>query len=247
MKRSKIFLALLLPLLGIGLSACNTEEPKPQDLPQYGIIVNIGHSWAEQDLEINGPYYITEDGDSFQLTKLIYHVNNFKFYNSNGDVLQDKGDYFMVDLEDGMDHTFSFGTVEGDIDSVSFTIGVSDSAVNANGDLATLFTDPMYWGMINGYINFKLEGVSPSVGNNAVVLHVGGYLEPYMNSKDIGFTFNTPVKTDLGSNEIDMELDLSKYFYGPNTIHLDSTHMIHSPNDASRMIVENWGDMVSLQ
>ena len=227
------------------MSSCTTEDPEPQDLPQYSIQVNLSHSWNGQELELNGPYYLTEDQDSFQLTKLIYHINNFTFYDASGAVIQNKGDYFMVDVEDGMSESFDFGQIDGDVDSISFTLGVADSTVNADGELNTKFTDPMYWGMINGYINFKLEGVSPSVSNNAVVLHVGGYLDPYKNSKDFGFRFSSPVKNELGRNEIDLELDLSKYFSSPNIIDLDSTHMIHSPNEASRLIVENWADMIT--
>lgn len=246
---NKYILGVVIAIVAFAAPSCTTEEPEPQNLPEYSILVNMDHVWNGQDLELNGPYYMTEDQDSFQLTKLIYHINNFKFYDASGALIQDKGAFFMVNVEDDMSPSFDFSKFDDDlsIDSISFTLGVADSSVNANGDLNTQFTDPMYWGMINGYINFKLEGLSPSVSNNAVVLHVGGYLAPYMNSHQYGFKLNAPAMSKLGSNEIDLELDLSKYFYSPNIIDLDSTHMIHSPNDASAMIVENWADMITLQ
>jgi len=230
------------------ITACNPDEPEPQDLPEYAISVDLSHSYSGEELLLNGPYYLTENGDSFQLTKLIYHINNFQFFDASGNLLKESDEYFMVDLESNASPSFDFGVFDGEVDSICFTVGVADSAVSANGDLNNLFTDPMYWGMVNGYINFKLEGLSPSVSNEAVVLHVGGYVDPFNTSRKIGLSLRSnPASSQLGNNVISFELDLSKYFHSPNTIDLATTNLLHAPNDQAMKIADNWLDMFEVK
>jgi len=228
------------------LSSCNPDDPEPVDLPKFPITINIDHVFGDNDLVINGNFDTTANGDSFQLTKLIYHINTFTFYNAAGTAILEDPSYFMVDLENPESFKFELSEIPEEADSVSFYIGVADSAVNANGELATLFTDPMFWGMINGYINVKLEGNSPNVDNGAVVLHVGGYLGATKNYKKIGLSLSSSrPKSVLGSNTVNLQWDLANYFHGPNLIDLSVTNLIHNPVGDAQLIAENWHDIMS--
>ncbi|MCB9246102.1 MAG: hypothetical protein H6606_06685 [Flavobacteriales bacterium] len=244
MKRN-LHLGLILIGFSTLFTACNPDDPDPIPQPEYPVKVELSHVFGAQPLSLNGPFYITENGDSFQLTKLIYHINNFEFLDASGNVVHKDNRYFMVDLSKEENPMFEFANDLTDVHKVRFTIGVADSATNYDGTLNSQFTDPMYWGMISGYINFKLEGNSPSVSNDAVVLHIGGYTEPFKNSRVIEVDLSTAASSQLGKNTIGVELDLSKYFYSPNTIDLAIVNLIHSPSDEAAKIADNWLDMFS--
>jgi hypothetical protein len=248
MRKLSYFLLAALSLSAVTLQSCDDKPDPPPPAVTEELSVKMTHSFGSEDLELNGKYYLTENQDSFQLTTLIYHINNFKLYKADGSVVEPAEDrrYFMVDYANDEAPVFNLGKIDGSFNAIEFTLGVLDSTVNATGALSDLFFDPMYWGMANGYIGFKLEGNSPSVSNEAVVLHAGGYLEPYKVGNTIKIELgSSELKNSIGNTQANLNMDLSKYFYGPNTISLDTVNLIHKPNDMAVKISENWGDMIT--
>ena len=248
MRKLTYFLFIGLFSIAPFLQSCDDKPEPPPPAVTEELSVKMTHSFGTEDLEINGKYYLTENQDSFQLTTLIYHINNFKLYKTDGSFVEpdEEHRYFMVDFSNDEAPVFNLGEIDGSFNAVEFTLGVLDSTVNATGALSDLFFDPMYWGMANGYIGFKLEGNSPSVSNEAVVLHTGGYLKPFVVGNTIKIDLGTSeLKNAIGNTQVNLNMDLSKYFYGPNVISLDTVNLIHKPNDMAVKIAENWGDMVT--
>jgi len=236
--------AFLLTLV-LFITSCNPDDPEPMPPPEYPMQITVDHLFNGNPLLLNGDYDTTVNGDSFQLTKLIYHINNFTFYKNGSPIFEDDG-YFMVDLENPESLTFELGLMDGRADSMSFYLGIADSTTNAEGLLNAMFTDPMYWGMINGYINFKLEGNSPVVDNGAVVLHVGGYTGNTKNFQKIGLDLSaSEPASELGGNNVNLQMELANYFTGPNLIDLSVTNLVHSPTGDAVLIAENWADLFS--
>jgi len=156
--------------------------------------------------------------------------------------------WFMVNSEETLKPIFNTNTIaDRQLTSVKFTIGVSDSSTNASGALNSIFTDPMYRGMANGYINFKLEGKSPSVSNEGVILHTGGYLSPYIAIAEVEILFPTgsEVSGSFGSSKLTLHVDLAEYFDNPNLIDLSVTNEIYAPGDDAVTISKNWPSMFS--
>jgi hypothetical protein len=64
----------------------------------------------------------------------------------------------------------------------------------------------MYWSWQSGYINFKIEGVSPScmTRKNKFQFHIGGYQNPHNTLRN--FTIN------LNKQNLELNLNLEKFF-----------------------------------
>ena len=241
----KILIPLsLVVVIGFSGISCN-DDPDPIEQDKFEIELSLNHKWDSKILEL-GQWYVTSNSDSFQLTKLNYHINHIELKGDNGIWHSADNLWYMVNSEE----TLSPRMILGDLDdmtfsAIRFTIGVADSLVNAEGQLNNLFTDAMYWGMANGYINFKLEGRSPKVADEAVVLHMGGYLPPNQAFKTIQIDFpsGNMVSSKLGSNKLQIDVNLAETFHSPNKVDLASTNRIHAPGVDAVRISENWETM----
>ena len=96
----------------------------------------------------------------------------------------------------------------------------------------------MYWGMIQGYINFKFEALSPQAPNTALIYHIGGYTKPYINSRKVKVVFDKPYYLNK-ENSLTISADIFRLFYAVNQIDIKTTDLIHSPNDNSVLIADN--------
>jgi hypothetical protein len=241
-----LFVGLLFGLV-FSFTACDSDDAKPDpvNLPVYNVQVQIKHIFGGQSLALNEEIYETANGDTVSFTRLVYHLNKFKFFSDSG-IVERPDLYFLVDAEDENTLTLAFDSLDDmAFDSVQFTVGVADSVDNADGLLNSMFTDPMYWGMINGYINMKLEGRSSSVVSDSVyILHIGGYMGDYKLSSTVSLDFaGSKLQNKLGKNILSLDVDLSEYFQNPNSFDIGINNRIHSPNDSAKMISENWPSM----
>lgn len=243
---NKITLLTALIISAFGWQSCNEADPEPPKLPDAGVQVNISHSFGSAALEMDGRYYVTENGDSIQPTNLVYHINNFVFITDNGVEVKAAEKYFMVNVVNNSTPAFAVGDLQGkNFTKVRFTLGVADSATNADGLLNTLFIDPMYWSMAAGYINFKLEGRSPAVaGNEVVILHLGGYTGDYKINHTFELDFDgAVVRNELGHNHLNLRMDLSELFKNPNLIDLSVVNDVQMPNNQAKMLAENFSTL----
>lgn len=236
-------------LTGTVLVGCDDEDVKPDqpDLPKYGIQVQLNHQFDGSSLQTDQEIYVTANDDTVSVTRLMYHINKFRFFSDSG-IVERPDLYFLVDLDNSESLNLDFDSLNNwQFDSVQFNIGVMDSIDNYDGVLNDKFTDPMYWGMINGYINVKLEGRCNSVASDSVyLLHIGGYTGNYKLAQTVTVDFNgKKLESSLGKNILKINVDLKEFFENPNTIDIATTNRVHKPNDAAKSISENWPSMFS--
>lgn len=105
-----------------------------------------------------------------------FYLTGFQFFRNGREVFREENSYHLVDREG----TWTITVPE--YDEIAFNLG-TDSLVNVSGALGGDLdpTKGMYWTWNSGYINVKLEGISPmSKGrNNGFGLHLGGYMPPF--------------------------------------------------------------------
>jgi len=114
---------------------------------------------------------------------------------------------------------------------ISFNIGVEEE-MNTSGALSGDL-DPskgMYWSWQSGYINFKIEGISPSCNTrkNKFKFHVGGYKQPNKTTRKVNCKINT-------EERIIVNLDLAQFF---NEIDLKVNNQIMIPGKEASALAD---------
>lgn len=158
---------------------------------------------------------VTESSNvqSLQVTTLRCYISGISLWNDEKEVWCEADSYHLVDAEQTEQLTIALNPPSAvRYNCIRFNLGV-DSAASCSGarggDL-----DPvkgMYWAWQSGYINFKLEGVSPqsTARKHEFHFHLGGYQYPYASIQAVSL----PVKP---SHEINVRMDLSKFLSGIN-------------------------------
>ena len=93
---------------------------------------------------------------------------------------------------------------------IHFYIGI-DSITSVSGALEGDL-DPskgMYWAWQSGYINFKIEGKSPSAKTrkNKFHFHVGGYIKPFYAIREVKLATK-----EAKNQQINIKMDWAKLF-----------------------------------
>lgn len=242
---NRVYVVILMAAFSF-LNACDPVDP-PITPQKNELSLRVKHVFSDTStlFQLNHAYKDPVSGDSIIPTTLQYHINHFELKTESGKTISLSPTYLMFDLESGPDQILLTSRPETDekITAISFILGVEDSAVNASGYLNTIFTAPMYWGMINGYIHYKFEGNLMSNPPITVVLHAGGYLEPYKLSRKITIQLKQPVDLSNANQMVTFYSDFSKYLKGTHTIDLKTVNLIHQPSEDARKIADNWQGM----
>jgi hypothetical protein len=132
-----------------------------------------------------GKYYPFKS-DSLRLETLRFYVSNIEFLN-NGTVIGKVSGCHLIDAESNRTIPLA-EALPPRFDALRFQLGV-DSLTNVSGALGGDL-DPvlgMYWAWQSGYINFKLEGNTPTCATrlHAFQLHIGGYLPPFQTLQTV--------------------------------------------------------------
>jgi hypothetical protein len=116
-----------------------------------------------------------------QITKVRFYVSHIALFQDGYCVYRDKSPGHLIDLSDSTKSEIHFNTKKEILfNEVRFLVGI-DSATTLKGiekgDLDP--SNEMYWSWQSGYINFKLEGYSPSCSKERPKYefhyHIGGY------------------------------------------------------------------------
>lgn len=227
-------------------SSCKYDEPDTPELPDASVIVSLSHKFGNNDLELSGRYFVTANNDSIQPETLIYHINNFAFITEKDQEVTPSVLYYMVNTSNSLTPSFNMGRLKDlTIKRVRFTIGVADSATNADGLLNDLFPDPMYVSSDAGYINLKLEANSPNIPvTNKLIYHLGGYKGGYLIHHTFEIDLGTyELRSEIGHNHLNLTMDLAELFKDPNIIDVGQYDSILIPNDKARTLAENFATM----
>lgn len=220
-KTGLVKIIILLTIMLVVSSSVKAQEIQIHIDPTFNGLETAKKTW-----------YTTKNKDSIQLHKLKFYLTNFKIKTTNGKIQVIENSNYLVDVFDKNSLTISLPLLnDSEIYQLIFDIGVDKkrnvSGANS-GDL-----DPvkgMYWSWQSGYINFKLEGKSPSCATrkNKFQFHIGGYKKPYLCSRTL--------KLDVQKKKIRIDLNIATFF---DNIGLSKTNQVIIPGKEAYSLADN--------
>lgn len=174
---------------------------------QKNNIISIHHLWNEKKLVLNEKYFIQKN-DTISIQTLKYYISTIQLLKNNKIVWSEKNSFHLIDeeIENSKKINLSKMPSNIDYDTIQINLGI-DSATNyagvQGGDLDP--TKGMYWTWQNGYINFKIEGISTAstTRNHTFQFHIGGY--------ENGFATEQKVKINASKNKLfEIKIDIEK-------------------------------------
>ncbi len=217
---------LFLPFLFFGFTGTAQAQNK----------VYFKLNFDDAPLELNETYFSEALQDSVVISALKFYVGKFHFF-KNGKLIKYSSQYFLVDAAKPASMQLELDAPK-EYDAVHFYLGV-DSATNNSGAMAGAL-DPMhnmYWTWQSGYINFKLEGTSPScpAKKNKFQFHVGGYLKPYNSVVKVELVESKKLKAADTENDRTVILNLNPFF---STTNIRESYQIMSPKEEAVKMAE---------
>jgi hypothetical protein len=183
---------------------------------------------------VKNSWYKTAQKDSIQFKKIQFYLTDFKIMTIENNIISIDSSNFLIDLfkAETLKQELKESVLKN-IKEISFNIGVKDS-LNTIGALAGNL-DPskgMYWSWQSGYINFKIEGNSPSckTRKNKFQFHIGGYKNPYKTTKRVYFKVENTAK-----ESITIHINIANFF---DQIDLKNENQIMIPGEKARKIAE---------
>jgi len=197
----------------------------------YGQDVNIQFEFTikGESVELEKNYYLPAIKDSIQFETLKCYVSDIKLLKSGKQVATAAQQHWLIDIENPT--TIQISNIQSSFDEIQFQIGI-DSLTNVSGafggDLDP--TNGMYWTWQSGYINFKIEGYSPScpARHHFFQYHIGGYNQPFNALQ----TVKLPVEK---SKEITINIEVDQLF---NHLKPQLTYEVMSPSATSKQVAE---------
>ena len=183
-KKRKLFL-FILPFLGLTLVLVSYTTPI--------VKLKITPLFNNQSITKN-TWYVSSQKDSIQFTKLKFYFTDFQVKSIKGEINTIDHSNYLIDIFQPETLEILLSTVSfSNGDELSFNLGVS-SDMNTTGAHSGAL-DPsngMFWSWQSGYINFKIEGISPSskTRQNKFQFHIGGYQSPYNTLRRLTFILN---------------------------------------------------------
>lgn len=199
-KKRKLFL-FILPFLGLTLVLVSYTTPI--------VKLKITPLFNNQSITKN-TWYVSSQKDSIQFTKLKFYLTDFQVKSIKGEINTIDHSNYLIDIFKPETLEILLNTVSfNNGDKLSFNLGVS-SVINTTGAHSGAL-DPsngMFWSWQSGYINFKIEGISPSskTRQNKFQFHIGGYQPPYNTIRRFDFVLN--------KHTTELNLKLEKFFEG---------------------------------
>jgi len=178
-------------------------------------------------------WYISDIGDSIQFNKVKFYLTDFKFDVTKKTHQEIINNSFLVDVfnENTLLRTLKRPLNKKD-SIVQFSLGVNGNLSESgalSGDL-----DPakgMYWAWQSGYINMKIEGISPScpIRKNKFTFHIGGFQKPYPTIRKLNF----PIKEN--QKEITLVVDIATFL---NEMDLKENHSLMMPGEKASKLAD---------
>lgn len=224
------FMAMFIFSFQLVFSQKNTEK----------LIVNIVPIFNGESI-LKDTWYVTQSKDSIQLSKLKFYLTNF--------VLIDKESSTDTIKKQQLIDVFKKKTLSIELSDIIYTnnyvlnfdIGVDEkfntSGANA-GDLDPI--NGMFWSWQSGYINFKIEGKSPSctTRKNKFQFHIGGYQKPNATIRTLAFNL-----ASIKEKTLTIHLDAYPFF---KSIHLDSQSQVMIPGKEANSVANLLPKMFSI-
>lgn len=195
--------------------------------------------FGDEPLEMFQPYEYPVTKDRFLMTRLSFFISDLTIRSQSGDVLLKDIDYLNLTQShtspvkaNGLEYTIE-GVTPGSYHSFDFGIGVP-KVLNAKvpkdfKQEDILSSSAEYWSAWKSYIFFRPEGQislnGKPITETSFALHLGAD-EAY---KKIVFSKPVTVVKDQVTN-VDIILDVQKFFNGKTLFDIRQTQQIHSLN-----------------
>lgn len=174
-------------------------------------------SFQGMPLQLDHPY-VTAQGDSVRIEALRFYISQVELREQGKTVWKESNSYHLIDLAHPESLHRKLACPGGLVfDQLCFAVGI-DSSTNVSGAMGGDL-DPtlgMYWAWQSGYINFKLEGQSPTCPSrkNRFQYHVGGYQGDFasLQQLQINCTPQEMLPIDVAIDQLLARLDLSSQY-----------------------------------
>jgi hypothetical protein len=183
-------------------------------------------------IELNKKY-VTLNKDIITLDNFKCYISSVQIHYSDKTIFTQKDSYHLLAIDNSNSLSIPITKASNKvITKVSFEVGI-DSLTSTSG-IHNGVLDPingMYWAWQSGYINFKIEGKSPSCNTrqNKFQFHIGGYLHPNYALRTINLF---PKKENP---TIDIAIDLARFF---DEIHLDTNNTLMIPSSKAMELAD---------
>jgi hypothetical protein len=187
-------------------------------------------------------WYVSKNNDSLQFTKIKFYLTDFKILTKEGKIKQLPNSDFLVGIFNGESKSILLENVSYKTgDQLLFNIGVNEK-MNTSGALSGAL-DPangMYWSWQSGYINFKIEGKSPSCSTrkNKFQFHIGGYKKPFAATRSKSVTIANAI-----NNVLIIDFDIATLF---DSIDISNLNQVMIPGKEAVEIADILPDLFSL-
>ena len=184
-------------------------------------------SFNHNSIAVGNKYFNHTTSDSISFDVIRFYISNIQFFQEEAFAFSLEKKHHLIDLGNPESLIINFDkNTKQNYNLIKFDLGI-DSLTNVSGafggDLDP--TNGMYWTWQSGYINFKLEGVTPScpARKNFFHFHLGGYQAPFSMVQSIELVI-------LDKKNIIIQLPIEQLL---EKINLKETYEIMSPNQSS--------------
>lgn len=223
MKNTFFFIAFLLT------NCCFAQNANLAIKPVFGDKLITEDTWL-----------VSKNGDIIQLENVRFYLSAIQFEMADNSTINDTEKAHLIDVFDAQTLTIPFKNIDlKKVKSLRFNLGI-DSLTNVSGAMGGDL-DPqkgMYWAWQSGYINLKIEGISPKLQTrkNRFLYHLGGYLPPFYAMRMVELLVN---KTNFV-----LKVDVSKFF---NNINVTTQKSIMSPSKDALQLADFGVQMFSIE
>jgi len=240
---------LILPIVLLMIS-CQGDVDADIATP-YQLKLSFKPKVGTQDL-VFGTNYTNAFGETYNLNMYKYYITNIKLKDATtGNFIKIPNSYHLINHAEPGSQAITIKLTQNKFSAISFLLGV-DSSRNFSG-VQTGDLDPvkgMFWTWNTGYIQAKIEGVSPvsTAPNNFLTYHIGGYKAGENTIRQITLNFNTtPVDIKNGStSEVVINADVNTWFSGVHDIRIATDAVCTNPGTLAVKIADNYANMFSV-
>jgi hypothetical protein len=214
-------------------------------IAQQNTVLKLVHKVGNQPLTLYTEVYKNQWNEPFTVNKFSYYMAHLQIVYDNGKKTYTyHKPYHLVVENDSTTKTLMLQKELKNITAIKFLIGV-DSVQNTSG-VQTDDLDPMkgmFWTWNTGYIYAKLEGQSDSSKAPAHYFsyHIGGYKYVENAARKIELAVSSNAQNAI--EEIIIEADILKWFYGTNEIKIIQEPICHQPGKLALAIADNYKNM----
>jgi hypothetical protein len=203
-----------------------------------------------EKLAPNGQY-MNKSGELFSVNAFKMYLGAIRLQNTITQQSTTSQQYHLLNYADSSSLLVNETLAAGTYNQLAFTIGV-DSLHSVSGS-QTGALDPlngMFWTWNTGYINAKLEGISPSstaIGN-AITYHIGGFKYGENTQRTVTIPFPPDLLLNLAdgiSNEINLDIHLEQWFQGNHIISIATTPTVTTPGAIAMQLADNYATLFS--